>query len=629
MNTRSPQTTEAAPPQQDIVLAALRAHVVTLQREIEAEAGRRRAQIDASLAKHRASALNLAHYVGLRRGDLRRLQLDLAGIALSSLGRCEGHVADTLARIARWLGAPAADGAPALDARLAEEILHANTRALFGTRPRDRHVYVMVTAPEAAAVTTAWADAALEAGANVLRINAAHDTPMQWAAAIALIRRRAAALNREIRVFMDLAGPKLRGEIRRSEPGVLHLPRSKDRLGRTTAPTSVALVPRYVGGAQLPVPAAWLRGMRVGDVLSLTDAGGRRRTLLVRECTGDQARAECDRSLYLRGGLALSWKRGARVRARGRVGRYPRQPAALWLAPGELFVLGAGGTGGTGSTTRAGRLPALCCPEPEILACVRAGERVILDDGSIAAVVESVSRGTLRCRVLQTAKAPARLRSGKGISFPDSRIPPRGLDAEDGRALDFALAHADGVEVSFVNTAADVSVVGERLREAARPGFGMILKLETREAMRNLADILFQAMRYDPVGIMIARGDLAVELSFERLAEMQEELLWFGEACHLPVVWATQVLDSLAHSGVPTRAEVTDAAMSMRAECVMLNRGPHVAAAVRMLVDIIHKMEMHQYKKRSIYRPLSLALGGTAANPDGGTDAAGGAAPRA
>ena len=106
---------------------------------------------------------------------------------------------------------------------------------------------------------------------------------------------------------------------------------------------------------------------------------------------------------------------------------------------------------------------------------------------------------------------------------------------------------------------------------------------------------------------MIARGDLAVELSFERLAEMQEELLWFGEACHLPVIWATQVLDTLAHSGVPTRAEVTDAAMSMRAECVMLNKGPYIAEAARMLADIIRKMEAHQYKKRSLYRPLALA----------------------
>jgi pyruvate kinase len=108
---------------------------------------------------------------------------------------------------------------------------------------------------------------------------------------------------------------------------------------------------------------------------------------------------------------------------------------------------------------------------------------------------------------------------------------------------------------------------------------------------------------------MIARGDLAVELSFERLAEMQEQILWFGEACHLPVIWATQVLDSVAHTGLATRAEVTDAAMSVRAERVMLNKGPHIGAAVRMLADIIRKMEAHQFKKRSLYRPLSVARG--------------------
>jgi pyruvate kinase len=152
-----------------------------------------------------------------------------------------------------------------------------------------------------------------------------------------------------------------------------------------------------------------------------------------------------------------------------------------------------------------------------------------------------------------------------------------------------------------------VALIRQRIRRAGRPGFGMILKLETRGAMRHLAGILFEALKYDPVGLMIARGDLAVELSFERLAEIQEELLWFGEACHLPVIWATEVLDTVAHTGLPTRAEVTDAAMSMRAECVMLNKGPHVAAAARMLADIIRKMESHQYKKRSLYRTLSVA----------------------
>jgi pyruvate kinase len=135
----------------------------------------------------------------------------------------------------------------------------------------------------------------------------------------------------------------------------------------------------------------------------------------------------------------------------------------------------------------------------------------------------------------------------------------------------------------------------------------MILKLKTRGAVRSLAATLFEALRYDSVGLMIARGDLAVELSFEKLAEMQEEILWLGEACHLPVTWATQVLDSVTHTGLATRAEVTDAAMSMRTECVMLNKGPHIGTVVRMLADIIHKMEAHQYKKRSLYRPLSVA----------------------
>jgi len=114
-------------------------------------------------------------------------------------------------------------------------------------------------------------------------------------------------------------------------------------------------------------------------------------------------------------------------------------------------------------------------------------------------------------------------------------------------------------------------------------------------------------MRRPPVAVMIARGDLAVEMGFERLAEVQEEILWLCEASHVPAVWATQVLDSLARTGVPSRAEVTDAAASVAAECVMLNKGPHVADAVRALVDILRRMERHRYKKRSIFRKLGVS----------------------
>ena len=114
-------------------------------------------------------------------------------------------------------------------------------------------------------------------------------------------------------------------------------------------------------------------------------------------------------------------------------------------------------------------------------------------------------------------------------------------------------------------------------------------------------------MRGGRFGVMIARGDLAVECGFERMAEVQEEILWICEAAHTPVIWATQVLESLAKTGMPSRAEVTDAAMSERAECVMLNKGPFIREAVGTLDDILRRMEAHQTKKRAMLRPLQVA----------------------
>jgi pyruvate kinase len=88
---------------------------------------------------------------------------------------------------------------------------------------------------------------------------------------------------------------------------------------------------------------------------------------------------------------------------------------------------------------------------------------------------------------------------------------------------------------------------------------------------------------------------------------VQEEILWMCEAAHAPVIWATQVLEGLAKEGRPTRAEITDAAMSERAECVMLNKGPHIEAAVAVLDDILQRMQGHQRKKSAMLRPLRMA----------------------
>lgn len=158
--------------------------------------------------------------------------------------------------------------------------------------------------------------------------------------------------------------------------------------------------------------------------------------------------------------------------------------------------------------------------------------------------------------------------------------------------------------MSFVRSPADIEDLLGALHACGDDHLGVVLKIETLQAFQDLPAILFAAMRRPHTGVMIARGDLAVECGYERMAELQEEILWLCEAAHLPVIWATQVLDQLARSGQPSRAEITDAAMGERAEAVMLNKGPHIVDAVTALDDILHRMTAHHDKNNTLMRPL-------------------------
>ena len=134
-------------------------------------------------------------------------------------------------------------------------------------------------------------------------------------------------------------------------------------------------------------------------------------------------------------------------------------------------------------------------------------------------------------------------------------------------------------------------------RAPKREPHGIVLKIETPLAVRNLPRLILQSAAHNPTAVMIARGDLAVELGFARLTEMQEEILWLCEAAHTPVVWATQVLDNYVRDGVASRAEMTDAATAQGAECVMLNKGPYLAEGVAFLRDVLARMDRHFSKK--------------------------------
>jgi pyruvate kinase len=249
------------------------------------------------------------------------------------------------------------------------------------------------------------------------------------------------------------------------------------------------------------------------------------------------------------------------------------------------------------------------CQLPEVLDQLQVGAEVWIDEGKLGTQVEAILPEGLLLRVTHARDKGERLRSDKGLNFPGTELQLSPLTEKDRHDLDFIAHHADIVGYSFVQEAADIDLLQQELRqrlgEQARP-LALIAKIETPRAVRNLPELIVHAAGKQPLGVMIARGDLAVEIGYERLAEIQEEMLWVCEAAHVPVIWATQVLENFVIKGTPSRAEMTDAAMAERAECVMLNKGPYVAEAVTILDHVLMRMQDHQVKKTPQLRALHM-----------------------
>ncbi|MCC7137176.1 MAG: pyruvate kinase [Planctomycetes bacterium] len=615
----------SAPAPEPSELDAVLEHLDALRAEM-------RALEDATLARHRdlhplqrPGARNLAHYVALRRHDLRDLQARLRRHGLSSLGRLEPYALATVDAVRRaiqaLLGRPAAearghDHPVSLDDHHGR--LEAQTEALFGPRPAGRRARLMVTLPTEAAASASLAHELVAAGMDVARVNCAHDDADAWRAMAAHVRAAAAHVGRPVRVLMDLAGPKLRTGDVAPGPAVVRWSPARDARGQTTRAARVWLSPERVVrpdepvDAVLPVDREWLAALRVGEVVELDDLRGRRRRLEVVAAGPDGAMVLGREAAWVEPGTLLVRRRGDGHRgASTTVGRLPAAEGRIVLRRGDTLVLTRDPRPGRGALTDAdGRVlvpAAVPCTLPEVFGRVKPGDPVRLDDGRIGGVARRVDADAIEVEIVHASPEGSRLGADKGVNLPDTRLDVPGLTPKD--VEDFAVAEtvADVVGLSFVDDPRDVRDLWRLVgHDRARP-LGVVVKVETKHAFAHLPDVLLAAMEGHPVGVMIARGDLAVECGFERLAEVQEEILWMCEAAHVPVVWATQVLETMTKKGQPTRAEITDAAMSARAECVMLNKGPYVAEALRLLDDVLRRMQAHQSKKHALLRPLSIS----------------------
>ena len=574
------------------------------------------------------SARNLIHYLALRRHDRRHIQEKLSLKGLSSLGRAESHVkasVDAIAGLLRRLTnkpeLPRVDDEPALGYAQGLALLEEHTESVLGPKPADRNVRIMVTMPSEAADNYPLVLDLLKSGMDCMRINCAYDDAKIWTRMIANLHRAIAETGKSCRILMDLPGPKLRTGPIEPGPEVVKWRPRRDVFGSINQPARVWLTPVELNelpptepDAYLPVRGKWLRNLKTGDVIKFFDTRGASRSIRVVEPIGNSWWAESNQTAYVATGTPLHIVRAGIPQGTlsiGRIGKLPAQQQGIFLKDGYTLILTRKLAPGKPAVfDDKGVLltpPRIGVTLPEIFDGVRAGERICLDDGIIEGVIKSVNEHEIEVLITHTRRQGKILRADKGINLPESelRLPP--MTELDRLHLEFIARNADLVGYSFVRSADDVGELQESLAKLNAQHLGVVLKIETRRAFEQLPNLLLKVMRSPCAGVMIARGDLAIECGWERMAEVQEEILWISEAAHMPVIWATQVLEKLTKEGLPSRAEITDAAMGERAECVMLNKGPYVVDAVRALDDILRRMENHQHKKRSMLRQLRLA----------------------
>lgn len=560
--------------------------------------------------RNQPSAKNLLHYLALRSTDLRDLQLELARHGLSTLGRAEAQVEANLratTTAAAALAGRTPHEAPAdVDFDYGAEQLATNAEALFGPKAPGRTTRIMVTLPSEAATEPELVFDFAQAGTSVFRINAAHDDVAAWTAMVTHVRAAQERVGRHLVVVVDLAGPKLRTGPIAAGPKVRKFKPQRDLLGRTAVPATVICTADLAdreSADHLPISdRSWLRRRAVDDQITFTDSRGSKRTMTVTAITDDRLSCDLPDTAYLTPGIELRVGDDATT-----VGDLPPVEQRIRVQHGDRIRLVSELSPANPHT----RPISIGCTLPEALRDAAVGDRVAIDDGKFFGEVVDTDERSLELEVTGIAANGAWLRAEKGINLPDTHLNLPAMTPYDHQVLPFVIEQADAVNLSFVRDADDIADLRKALDRLGRPDLPIVVKLETMAAFRNLPDILLTGLASPHVGVMIARGDLAVEAGYVRMGEIQEEIMWICEAAHVPVVWATQVLEDLAKTGRPARPEVTDAAMSGRAECVMLNKGPFIPTAIRFLDDILTRMEEHQDKKSSLLRALQLSELGT------------------
>jgi pyruvate kinase len=572
-------------------------------------------QINNVHPKYVRSAKNLIHYLALRSFDNVLIEEKISDLELPSTTNNEGSILNGLISFKTILNTLLKKEEklpePFINNKEAKNLLKKNTKALFGKSHKKRRTRIMVTQPTLAAEEKDFAKSLIKKGMNAARINCAHDDENVWKTIIEHIK----SSNLDCKIMMDLGGPKLRTGKMKPGPKVVHIKPHRNNLGQVVNPALVWLAPfgilppnHKTADFIIPVNKKWLKKTKKGSYIIFKDARDKKCKLVIEETDGIGRWALCSDSAFVTSdtllNVFLEKKSKSEIQS---VQEILPLEEVIYLFEGDLLRLDKTPTLGEPAKLdengKVTEIAHISCSLPEVFSSINIKEKVFFDDGKIEGVIKEKHSDYLLIEIISTKKNGGKLKAEKGINFPNSILNVSGLTEKDKQDLKFVTKHADAVNFSFVNNKQDVEDLLNEMKQLEAT-LGIILKIETQEAYKNLPSIILKAMENYPIGVMIARGDLAIETGWDNFAIIQEEILRLCEAAHIPDIWATQVLETLAKKGIPTRSEITDAAMAQRAECVMLNKGYYIEKAVKMLHNILCEMQRIQKKKKNIFPEL-------------------------
>lgn len=572
-------------------------------------------QINNVHPKYVRSAKNLIHYLALRSFDNVLIEEKISDLELPSTTNNEGSILNGLISYKTILNTLLKKEEklpePFINNKEAKNLLKKNTKALFGKSHKKRRTRIMVTQPTLAAEEKDFAKSLIKKGMNAARINCAHDDENVWKTIIEHIK----SSNLDCKIMMDLGGPKLRTGKMKPGPKVVHIKPHRNNLGQVVNPALVWLAPfgilppnHKTADFIIPVNKKWLKKTKKGSYIIFKDARDKKCKLVIEETDGIGRWASCSDSAFVTSdtllNVFLEKKSKSEIQS---VQEILPLEEVIYLFEGDLLRLDKTPTLGEPAKLdengKVTEIAHISCSLPEVFSSINIKEKVFFDDGKIEGVIKEKHSDYLLIEITSTKKNGGKLKAEKGINFPNSILNVSGLTEKDKQDLKFVAKYADAVNFSFVNNKQDVEDLLNEMKQLEAT-LGIILKIETQEAYKNLPSIILKAMENYPIGVMIARGDLAIETGWDNFAIIQEEILRLCEAAHIPDIWATQVLETLAKKGIPTRSEITDAAMAQRAECVMLNKGYYIEKAVKMLHNILCEMQRIQKKKKNIFPEL-------------------------